>query len=75
MGETTGRGADRIGALYRDYQDWRVRVYDALGHLSADELDMLGRLLRDDTRQLLDRIEAARMHVAGEGERERPRPL
>jgi hypothetical protein len=35
-------------------------VYGELDRLSADELDTLARLLRGDTGQLLDRIDAAR---------------
>jgi len=65
MGENNRREDDRVGALYRDYQDWRARVYGALDRLSADELSTLGRLLQGDTRQLLDRIEAARERVRG----------
>jgi len=59
MGENTRRSDDRVGALYAAYQDWRTRVYEELDRLSADELDSLGRLLRGDTRQLLDRIDDA----------------
>jgi len=72
MGENNRREDDRVGALYRDYQDWRARVYGALDRLSAAELSTLGRLLQGDTRLLqgdtrllLDRIEAARERVRG----------
>jgi len=56
---------DPVRWLYAAYQDWRARVYGALDRLSADELSTLGRLLQGDTRQLLDRIEAARERVRG----------
>ncbi len=52
-------GDDRVGALYAAYQDWRARVYGELDRLSAEDLDTLARLLRSDTGQLLDRIDAA----------------
>ncbi len=59
MGENTRRVDDRVGALYAAYQDWGARVYDELDRLSVEELDTLGRLLRGDTGQLLDRIDDA----------------
>jgi len=37
-----------------------ARVYGELDRLSTEELDTLARLLRGDTGQLLDRIDAAR---------------
>jgi len=52
-------GDDRVRRLYAAYQDWRAGVYDELDRLSVEELDTLGRLLRGDTGQLLDRIDDA----------------
>lgn len=59
--DNDSRGSeDQVRRFYVAYQDWRAQVYGELGRLSADQLDTLGPLLRTDTRQLLDRIDAAR---------------
>ncbi len=59
-------GDDRVRRLYAAYQDWRAGVYDELDRLSVEELDTLGRRLRGDTGQLLDRIDAALARLASE---------